>query len=279
MAQPARSDDWQVYRTKKKKYPKSKRACGGYAPCATSHSNTNQLPGSQGHPVNHDIANCFFRIVKRVNDCKLQLHPCIVSLVQCLKSLRPSDDDAIKSIVCYGLGSLEDSFESQAQLALVSGLREQLESSLNVQLKCYVFDPILTPIQYDLLERVYGFLRIGSNEGCSRPVEGPTLFYMPHMDSIFYNNLLESNWQSERLSNLVILGNSFKYIIDSCIGKGANAQLNLLRHVSLLDSWKEFDLIEYDQSKYESSFNQIVLQGISGSGKFPLLSLSKSTSG
>lgn len=259
MAQRDAADGWKVYRGKKKRGSNSRNRKGDAKIHDESslRSNLSQVPGSD--PVNDNIRNIIFKITKRVNECKLQFRRCIEYLVQCITSFQASTD--IHCIICYGIGSFEDSFESQAQMALIVGLKEQLEMSLHCHLKCYIFDPVLTSTHYDFLEEAYGFTRININEECSRPVYEKTLFYMPHLDAHLYNNLLRSNL--ERLSNLLILGNSFRYIIDSSIEKQKRDQLDLVKSVSSLDSWKEFDLVHYDQDKYESSFNQIVLQGIS----------------
>lgn len=40
----------------------------------------------------------------------------------------------------------------------------------------------------------------------------PTLFYMVHCGKALYNNLLWRNWSVGALSNIVIIGNSFKGI-------------------------------------------------------------------
>ena len=40
----------------------------------------------------------------------------------------------------------------------------------------------------------------------------PTLFYMVHCGKALYNNLLWRNWSVGALSNMVIIGNSFKGI-------------------------------------------------------------------
>lgn len=43
-----------------------------------------------------------------------------------------------------------------------------------------------------------------------RSIEGPTLFYMIHCGKALYNNLLWSNWSAEALSQMVVVGNSFR---------------------------------------------------------------------
>lgn len=41
-----------------------------------------------------------------------------------------------------------------------------------------------------------------------------TLFYMPHLDKSLYNNLLWKNWNLEAMNHLILIGNSFREIIE-----------------------------------------------------------------
>ena len=45
-------------------------------------------------------------------------------------------------------------------------------------------------------------------EGC-RTVNSCTIFYKPHCGRALYNNLLWSNWSCNKLSNIILIGNSF----------------------------------------------------------------------
>ena len=38
----------------------------------------------------------------------------------------------------------------------------------------------------------------------------PTIFYMPHCGTALYNNLLWSNWSLDALSQMLLIGNSFR---------------------------------------------------------------------
>ncbi|KAL1924398.1 uncharacterized protein VTP21DRAFT_7433 [Calcarisporiella thermophila] len=104
-------------------------------------------------------------------------------------------------IVCYGIGTLSSRI-SQFQFALLLKLREILE----ITGKVYIYDPIFTTEDHDVLAH-YDMLLIPTNERAKRPISLPTLFYMPHCSQTLYSNLLGSNWSQEKLEKLVLIGN------------------------------------------------------------------------
>lgn len=53
-------------------------------------------------------------------------------------------------------------------------------------------------------------------EGKHQVRDSPTLFYMVHCGKALYNNLLWRNWAPAALSNMVIIGNSFKGMQERC---------------------------------------------------------------
>lgn len=52
-----------------------------------------------------------------------------------------------------------------------------------------------------------------------------TLFWMPHCPKELYATVLESNWNSSNLSNIVILGNSFESITSSLMSDAEKLRL------------------------------------------------------
>jgi hypothetical protein len=86
-----------------------------------------------------------------------------------------------------------------------------MTSDFNVDpTKCHVYDPVFNDNDRELVVRS-GFLMIPCNEEGSRPVDSPTIFYMPHCGKLLYDNVLRSNWSSERLSKIIIIGNKFSH--------------------------------------------------------------------
>ncbi|KAK9719973.1 hypothetical protein K7432_004456 [Basidiobolus ranarum] len=108
----------------------------------------------------------------------------------------------LEDIICYGVGSFEQSRTSQFQLGLVLLLRE----SLKIKGKMYSYDPVLTKIDLEVLQH-YDIELIKVNEQAKRKVTALTLFYMPHCGKTLYNNVLASNWSREDIKNVLLVGN------------------------------------------------------------------------
>lgn len=127
-------------------------------------------------------------------------------------------------LISYGVGSFDDSLEARYQLALilivVDQLRE-LEKELNFSLDLIEFyDPVFNKLELSVLRDHYKITIPDKNEKSMHAVKliddhkrkCTSLFYMPHCPKALYNNLLYSNWSLDRLSSLIIFGNSFSTI-------------------------------------------------------------------
>lgn len=151
----------------------------------------------------------------------------------------------IRSLVCYGLGSIQGT-NSHAlwQLACVCLIKDRLNvrlspprpstplpshppstsssvcpispsstsqaQSLTLPLvEAEMFDPVFDDVDSYLLNRL-GWRVIPHNEECKRPARVPTLFFMPCCHRRLYSNLLWANWSPESLKNVVMVGNSLK---------------------------------------------------------------------
>uniref|UniRef100_A0A8C5LQE6 SRR1 domain containing n=1 Tax=Leptobrachium leishanense TaxID=445787 RepID=A0A8C5LQE6_9ANUR len=110
--------------------------------------------------------------------------------------------------VCYGLGNFSSCVISRHQLAFLLLFLDQLKIPTD---QTCVFDPVFTALEKSVLQNL-GLTVIFENEEGKRTVCKPTVFYMPHCGKALYNNLLWSNWTQEALSNIVLIGNSFKGI-------------------------------------------------------------------
>ncbi|KAM8960688.1 SRR1-like protein [Pelodytes ibericus] len=117
--------------------------------------------------------------------------------------------------VCYGLGSFSSCVLSRNQLAFLLLILDHFKIPRK---RCYVFDPVFTPVEISVLQEL-GFTVILENEEGKRSVCKPTLFYMPHCGKALYNNLLYSNWSQHALSNMIIIGNSFKSIEERLLSR------------------------------------------------------------
>ena len=67
-----------------------------------------------------------------------------------------------------------------------------------------VFDPILSATESRVLENL-GCSVLSVNEQGQRQASKPTLFFMPHCEAVLYNNLVQANWRTERLNNIVLI--------------------------------------------------------------------------
>uniref|UniRef100_A0A670ZYE7 SRR1 domain containing n=1 Tax=Pseudonaja textilis TaxID=8673 RepID=A0A670ZYE7_PSETE len=83
---------------------------------------------------------------------------------------------------------------------------------------CFVFDPVFSTLEIEVLSGL-GFTMLPWNEEGKRSIEGPTLFYMIHCGKALYNNLLWSNWSAEALSQMVVVGNSFRGFEERLLAK------------------------------------------------------------
>lgn len=148
----------------------------------------------------------------------------ISSFNRCLTQL---GDRKIHQIICYGLGSFCDGIDvtSRYQLALLLLMYEFLlchPNSNEVDPVIEIYDPSFNELDVATLTSFFKpkFKLIVENEYCGRRLDSTKknsciLIYMPHLDKYLYNNLIGVNWDVENLSRLVILGNSFREMIDS----------------------------------------------------------------
>ncbi|XP_070807500.1 SRR1-like protein isoform X3 [Pituophis catenifer annectens] len=83
---------------------------------------------------------------------------------------------------------------------------------------CFVFDPVFSTLEIEVLSGL-GLTVLQWNEEGKRSIEGPTLFYMIHCGKALYNNLLWSNWSAEALSQMVVVGNSFRGFEERLLAK------------------------------------------------------------
>uniref|UniRef100_A0A8B9VG06 SRR1-like domain-containing protein n=1 Tax=Anas zonorhyncha TaxID=75864 RepID=A0A8B9VG06_9AVES len=93
--------------------------------------------------------------------------------------------------------------------------------------RCLVFDPAFSELEVAALGELGLRLLPENEEGKHRVRDSPTLFYMVHCGKALYNNLLWRNWAPAALSNMVIIGNSFKGMQERCAPSPAPFPLHL----------------------------------------------------
>eukprot|EP01024_Parvocaulis_polyphysoides_P030352 TRINITY_DN2756_c1_g1_i1.p1 TRINITY_DN2756_c1_g1~~TRINITY_DN2756_c1_g1_i1.p1 ORF type:complete len:236 (-),score=29.18 TRINITY_DN2756_c1_g1_i1:217-924(-) len=112
-----------------------------------------------------------------------------------------------EQMIIYGLGSLTVNTNSQFQFALAL----ELKKFIGIQ-KIQIYDPIFTKIDKSVL-RQYDVDILKIDEKCKKNIHGVcTLFYLPHLEKEFINNLLGANqifWDK-----IYILGNRLQNYVE-----------------------------------------------------------------
>ncbi|KAI8076341.1 SRR1-domain-containing protein [Halteromyces radiatus] len=109
-----------------------------------------------------------------------------------------------QDIVCYGVGSMQDSIAARYQFILILLIRDIIKIKGTIS----IFDPVMTTLDKEACEH-FNVIVIKEDEGCKRTVTTSTLFYMPHCTRIHYSNTISANWTRELLQNVTIIGNDF----------------------------------------------------------------------
>lgn len=118
----------------------------------------------------------------------------------------------VDKIVCLGLGNFSYSNGSCAQLALIKCVKEELECST-----IEFYDPVFTATEkYILNDDNNGHKLSTTNLVGKYTVEDVDddkilnliLFYLPHCPFHLINNLLFANWQPNKISKCIIIGNN-----------------------------------------------------------------------
>ncbi|XP_069817425.1 SRR1-like protein isoform X2 [Dendropsophus ebraccatus] len=117
--------------------------------------------------------------------------------------------------VCYGLGSFTSCVISRHQMAFLLLFLEQFKIPRH---HCYVFDPVFSPLEIAVLQKLGLTVLLKNDEG-KHAVCKPTVFYMLHCGKALYNNLLWKNWSCDALSQMIIIGNSFKEIDERLVSR------------------------------------------------------------
>lgn len=111
--------------------------------------------------------------------------------------------NSFESLWLLGVGSLT-SQASILQMALALLLKDLIIPTDAVQ-GCTVFDPLLTPKDIRICQRLHLAVKTTNDKGKIR-VDQRSLFFMPHCPYRLYSNVLWANWGS-MLQNIAILGN------------------------------------------------------------------------
>lgn len=155
----------------------------------------------------------------------------------------------ITKIVCFGIGQIRQCNTSRYQLAYILALRSHLK------LKSIQFhEPILNHHDGDLLNELHCELDPENVEGkVELDSSQTTLVFLPHCPKQLINNLLWKNWSAKALRRTILIGNSFRSIIQqtpiSCVAQDAGFINQIERYTA------EFSL--RNSFEYKNIFNDI----------------------
>ncbi|CAO3588515.1 unnamed protein product [Absidia cylindrospora] len=107
-------------------------------------------------------------------------------------------------MVCYGIGSMQESIAARYQFMLALTICDLLKMKNDT--KVWIYDPVMTPLDKQACEH-YQLQVIPDNEQCKRSITTSTLFYMPHCARLLYSNTLGANWSPNPLALITLIGN------------------------------------------------------------------------
>lgn len=207
--------------------------------CKKKHKGHTWLNSSYQEPCHLDNDMVDSRsVLEKLHNCRLKLQQTsyIQNLVDCFVQCQLIVDDTISNkadatlstcdpapsedkpllgsldgVVAYGVGHFSTCPVARFQFALLLLLIDMLKVPKRC---CFVYDPVFSSAEKALVSDL-GLQLLKVNEEGKRQSLRRTLYYMPHCGKPLYNNLLWANWRPDRLANTVLLGNSFKTMLNS----------------------------------------------------------------
>ncbi|KAI5479327.1 SRR1 family protein [Pseudohyphozyma bogoriensis] len=175
-------------------------------------------------------------------------------------ALRPKEKDVPACppptcVVCLGLGSIAESSKSQDQYLVLQSLTEELNQLVGPLTRpSTIFDPAFTDV--DKTHFTSDQLEVLAEEH-SLDFDGVTFLYMPHCPRSLFEALLKKNWTAERISKLVIFGNTLECYNDPT-HPSASSSVKTPFIMNSLPLWRSIPL---PPDKHHS-FNDMALQWI-----------------
>ncbi|XP_035778553.1 SRR1-like protein [Anopheles albimanus] len=130
---------------------------------------------------------------------------------ECLEIAQPVLSN-VERIVCLGLGRFSECSIARYQLAFLRCLRDKLTDPPG--LAAQFFDPLFGRAELEVLHTL-GETVLAENVEGKYSADCRTLFYLPHCPKQLVNNLLWKNWQPNKITNLVLICNSFSNVVNN----------------------------------------------------------------
>ncbi|XP_050089242.1 SRR1-like protein [Anopheles aquasalis] len=131
---------------------------------------------------------------------------------ECLEITQPILSN-VERIVCLGLGRFSECSIARYQLAFLRCLRDKLPLPTG-GLAAQFFDPLFGRTEVEVLQTL-GETVLPENVEGKYSADCRTLFYLPHCPKQLVNNLLWKNWHPKRITNLVLICNSFGSVVNN----------------------------------------------------------------
>lgn len=180
------------------------------------------------------------------------------SLISSLKEgLIKLESKNISEIVCFGLGRIGECFISRYQFALLLCLRDFY------QVKVWVYDPIFSSLDKNILNDLKFFLLQENLEGKYKVSGKNVLFYLPHCPKQLSNNLLWANW-GLNLGHCILIANSFSSIIEQSSSKSLKTNAEYISKICpytlelpVINSFKYFEIFNDTAVHFFPKLNMI----------------------
>lgn len=156
-------------------------------------------------------------------------------------------------VVIYCLGSIEYSFSSQFQLAVVLLLKRDFSNWID---NIDIYDPVMSPADIIVFKEL-GLEVLTVDENCKRKVQRPIMFYMPSPYYYLIGNLLGSNWSSPCLNQIFLLTNSFRDTFTNLPLCDQNNLETMLRMDRIHEFTTEIDIKIGDDQMYANFFSGV----------------------
>lgn len=143
----------------------------------------------------------YFRMLLMLKSIRAELRKKITRPM--VESWLQHESFAVKSILCYGIGSLQYS-NSRKQFSLLHIIKDFVG-----KVDVLSYDPIMDDVDKRIF-RDHGYYLIEVNEEAKRSIPPNTLVYMPRCPLYLYENIFSCNFRPEVLERVVIIGNNYR---------------------------------------------------------------------
>lgn len=260
MSGVAEGSAWTVVKHKKKKRQRPRQGLRLSSEIETADRSATVGASSYGSNVLEasdidTVLNKIESMVKEIEGTKFGRN--LKSILNAIMNAKSADYSIEKNVasdrkyvvVAYGLGSFcsNNAILQMACLLYLSKLlsdnvsAEKITNTTNIFDSTYlrvhveVYDPVMNDIDQKIISRLH-CTPLSKNEECRRVVKTNCLFYVPHGSFPMYRNLLQVNYDSKTLKNVILFGNSLSSYVTHVSMFNSRAQDETKSFISKLSS-------------------------------------------